>query len=161
MDEPPFVPPRDLAWALGAFHAALLMVLLVVLAHETADLGGILDSIGTARGLLVYAALLASTWWTASRALRSAGPEPPPNVAVGAGIAWGGANGVMFLAALVAIVVAPNIDAFEPALVLVLGFFTAGAAAVGGFAGGLFALLDWGLMRAAAALTRERSASRR
>ncbi|MFB6308976.1 MAG: hypothetical protein ABEH35_06570 [Haloarculaceae archaeon] len=141
--------PSLLSWALGSFHAAVLVTVAVAALHWSGTLGDLLSGLNTAVGLVAYAILWGATWFGTRWALGdetlerlAAGDVWFPvrrgmlgGAAVGGGLVIGG--GV--LAGLAAVVVNP------PAVVAVLIFLGVGglvALAVGAAVGGLFAGLD-------------------
>ena len=93
---------RLLTWSLAAFQTAFLVAVLVVLLYRAGSLGEALANLNTAAGLLTFAVLWATTWWSTRRGLRSVGwltvAQPvPPGRSLYHGIIAGGINGVLFL----------------------------------------------------------------
>ena len=167
MDEPgaPSVPPAAatpplLVWALSAFHAALLVAVAVAALYAAGVLGDALAGVDTAVGVLAYGYLWAVTWGTNRATLREldgdllAG-EPAPVVLAVAAAKWGGVAGVLvflpvFVVALVFVLGAGGLDSLP--FVLAGGLFGGLlAAGVGAIVGGVFGLLDLGLLGAARA----------
>ncbi|AUV83515.1 hypothetical protein C2R22_19260 [Salinigranum rubrum] len=59
------------AWAFASFHAALLLVVPLALAHAVAPnaVGGLLAGLDTLVGVALYLVLWGSTWWSNRRYL--------------------------------------------------------------------------------------------
>lgn len=162
MGPEPVSPVKDarlLPWALGTFHAAVLMLVPLALAYPRGTLGGILSGLGTLPGLALFAWLWLLSCWGARGALRAVRLDAPPRAlvqdAIGHAFVWGGGVGALFLAgALLALLAAtlPSITFSLPAVVATVmfgGFGLAAACAVGALVGMLFAALDAGLLLAA------------
>lgn len=152
-------PGPLVAWALGAFHAALLVAVLVGLGHA-ADALGELGDLNTAVGLALYLLLWVLSWGVSRRVLAEV---PPARVAEPGGIrralAWGvlggAATGAGFLVAIVVVFVAPALllrggEPLSVVLIALVGLPV--AAVVGAVVGALFALLDVALIRGAGRL---------
>lgn len=92
-------------FTLGTFHAAVLIVALVVILYASDGLAPLLSSLSTIAGLALFSALWLTTVWSTHRTLRGAFTVAPwTSVPLGIMIpraAWrGGVNGVAFLACL-------------------------------------------------------------
>lgn len=98
---------RDLllVWTLGTFHAAALIVALVLVLYVSGGLATVLTSLSTLAGLALFSSLWLTTVWSAQRTLRGTftatlRPSLPVRTMI-ARAAWrGGLNGVAFLAFL-------------------------------------------------------------
>lgn len=92
-------------FALGTFHAAALIVVLVVVLYAAGPLSSLLSSLSTVAGLALFGALWLTTVWSAHRTLRGAFTAtlrtslPVPEM-IERAIWNGGVNGVAFLAFL-------------------------------------------------------------
>lgn len=157
-DAPPDRADPLVAWGLGAFHAALLVAVLVWLGHA-ADALGELGDLNTAVGLALYLVLWVLSWRAGRRALAKTSPagiaEPGgTRRALLWGALGGAATGTGFLAVVVLAFVVPALfrGAELLSVVLIALFGLPVAAAVGTVVGGLFALLDVALLRVAARL---------
>jgi len=155
------------AWALGTFHASILIVVAVLILHAAGGLGSLLSSLNTPTGLALFAALWATTTWSARRTLRDAF-EPDLRVVMGApDLIWrairdGALNGVVFLACL-AIILAISAVAtgnggsilifiYGAPFIAVIG--TAIAAVIGALIGLCYLAIDLTLIAATRALLR-------
>lgn len=136
--------------ALGSAHAALLLGALVLLAHRRGALGSVLETTGTARGVLLFLALWGIATLAGAWALRRVplDPRPAAGTLVVMGFWAGAAAGPAFLLALLL----ASVRAFEPALLFFLFFAGAFAVVVGGVLGALLALVDALALRAADAI---------
>ena len=156
---------RSLWWALGTFHAALLITIAVLLLYLAEGLGSFLSGLSTVAGLALFGALWLSSVWSTRRALRGAvGPglvlAVPFESLVGRGVIQGGWTGLTFLAFLAIILGVPALvqrpNSGVLVLPLVLSVFGVAAAAlaivIGWLLGLVFALLDLLLLGAARAL---------
>jgi hypothetical protein len=151
-------------FALGTFHAAVLIVALVLVLYAAGGLASLLSGLSTIAGLGLFVALWATTVWSTNRTLRGAFTVAPwTSVAADtliARAAWrGGVNGIMFLACvglILAISSAFNGDlAFSVIGAGFLVFATVGAAAafvIGFVVGLLFACVDLALVTATRAI---------
>ncbi|WP_132061363.1 hypothetical protein [Halorussus amylolyticus] len=147
MDDDPLV-----VWSLATFHAALLVVLLVVGLYPSGLLGWVLSGLDTSVGIALYLCLWASTWWTNRQCLSELGEDASLLAVVGLGGKWGGVNGVVFFWVLFAVAVAPAFGlraAVIPSLLVFLGIGTVLALGIGGFVGCVFAALDTAAFRIA------------
>jgi hypothetical protein len=151
--------PSLFAWATGSLHAALLVALGVAGLHLSGALGDLLGGLGTLPGAVAYCYLWGVTVVATDQALRQGeispvGGVPDARGAATAALVWGGTTGLAMFApvlVLVAGLLLFNVGigaALAVFVVAVLGSLV--AAAVGALVGGLFALLDVALLRAAA-----------
>jgi hypothetical protein len=155
-------------FALGTFHAAALIVALVLVLFAAGGLASLLSGLSTIAGLALFSALWLTTVWSTNRTLRGAFTVAPwtsvPLDVMIPRAAWrGGVNGVAFLACLGFILLISS--AFNGDLALgVIGagflvFATVGAAVafVIGFVLGLvFACVDLALVTATRAILDEK-----
>lgn len=154
-DDPPL-----LGWCLAGYHVALLVSLLLTGLFLAGAVGDLLAGLDTTVGLALYGYLWAVTWWTNRRWLASAGlvggRRPDPRVVFAGAMKWGGATGVLFLAAplvvAAAFLVAEGGPEVTPFVVLVALVGTLLAAATGAVVGGLFAAFDVLLLRTSRAV---------
>jgi hypothetical protein len=149
-------------FALGTFHAAALIVALVLVLYGTGALTSLLSSLNTVAGLALFSALWLTTVWSTNRTLRGAFTVAPwTSVLLGVMIpraAWrGGVNGVAFLACLGLILLVSS--AFNGDVGLIglgaLIFATVGAAGafvIGLVMGLMFAAVDLALVTATRAI---------
>ena len=75
---------RLLTWALSAFHAALLVLVLVLLLHNAGGLGGLLGQLSTEVGVLVYLLLWGAAGLVARGTTRGVAFSPAGPVVEGA-----------------------------------------------------------------------------
>ncbi|TMD02646.1 MAG: hypothetical protein E6J01_17575 [Chloroflexi bacterium] len=156
---------RLIAWALGTFHAGVLLVTLVLLLHVTGGLPSLLGGLNTASGLALFAVLWVTTVWSTRRTLLGAlGPalrnEMPIYQLVGRAVWRGGINGAAFLVGAglvlaIPIVLSGSSSAIYSLLAGALFFATfglVGAFVVGCTVGLLFGGIDALLLMAARAL---------
>jgi hypothetical protein len=130
------------AWTLGTFHAAILVIIPVVVAHRGGNLGGVLAGLSTGTGFLLFLGLWAVSLWSTARALRGIMwqnpelPMPTPTL-LRRGFVWGGASGAVFSVFLFAVIAVstPTFLLFAP---IVLVF----AAAIGSIVGLILAAVD-------------------
>jgi hypothetical protein len=135
-------PPTDplLAWSLGAFHAATLVVAPLLLLYGVDALGSLLRGVRTVTGLGLYLALWGLTWRTNRRWLAAADRRSLRGTAV-PGATWGAVTGVGFLVVLLIVV---GVVVREPLLVAALALVGAPVSAlVGAAVGAGFAVLDF------------------
>lgn len=131
------------AWALGTFHATLFLVTLVLLAHRAGAVGGIVGSLDTLRGLLLFVALWAASWWSARGALQDAAKK---GARLSHTFFWGGVTGVLFLWALLLVVVLPlAAPDRSPSVLVGVALFVVIASAVAFLVGGVVGLAFQGL----------------
>lgn len=139
---PPGVDPL-VAWAFGSFHAAVLVAVVVLVAHLR-DALGVLGGLSTGAGLLLYALVWVVSWQATARALARAPPDSGVGALVVAGAAWGAGAGVGVVLAGVAVVLAPVavIEGEATALVLLAAAGSVVGTVVGAVVGVALALLD-------------------
>jgi hypothetical protein len=149
------IVPRDapdplLAWALASFHAAVLLVVPLWLAHAVAPvaLGGLLDGLDTLVGVALYLVLWGSTWWSNRRYLAASALESPRET-VGAGAKWGAVTGLPLLGCVVLAALVATNPVFA-VLLLVVGVVV--APLVGAVVGAVFAGVDVAVDRLAEVL---------
>lgn len=147
------------AWPFATFHTAALVVVGVAVFHLSGTLGDALAGLDTATGLLVYAALWATTWGTNRRVLAAASPDGAVRPLLVAGVVWGAVTAAAFLLELVALLVVARALSGEiaasgvsPSLLGVLVVVVVLAALVGGVVGAVLAAVDAVAARAARAL---------
>lgn len=130
------------AWALGTFHAGVLVLVLVLLTYRSAGLGALLSGLDTLTGLVIFTALWATSVWTTRHPLAegvwlSATPADRA-VFFGQALRWGAATGTLFLAELGAIFLLRTIitapDSIQVFSVVAFGL-------IGGVIGMLFAFV--------------------
>ena len=147
---------RLATWCLATFNVALLTVVGVLLIHAFADLGPLLAGLDTLTGLALYLALWGLALWTNGRALAGVEPgveHPPLRTTLPRALAWGGATGVAFLWALVALVYLPDAPGVgvvvreAPSLIVILGIASAFAMVVGALIGLVLGAFDLVLLR--------------
>jgi hypothetical protein len=149
-------------FALGTFHAAALIVALVLVLYAAGGLAPLLSSLSTIAGLALFSALWLTTVWSTHRTLRGAFSVGPwtsvPLSTMIPRAAWrGGVNGVAFLACLgliLAISSAFNGDVGVVGFGFAI-FATIGAAfafVVGLVLGLVFAVVDLALVSATRAI---------
>lgn len=150
-------------WALGSFHAALLLVSALLGLHLADDLAGSLAAAGTLVGGALYLVLLSSTVLTARLVVEPSGLAERRDVrgtlrTVGWGLVGGGVNAVLFLLGL-AVVVFVGILLTSPGsvfvVVFVLAFGLLVALVAGLVLGAAFGLVDLLLFRIAMRLVPE------
>ncbi len=142
-DRPPLPADPLLAWALGGFHAALLVAVGVLAIHLDGRAGYLLQGLSTAAGLAAYVFLWATAWWAVRAWLRDGG-------ALLDGLKWGTANALVVFAGGYVVVFLPlaaNGPSAIRLLVVALGVGALVAVTVGALVGALFALIDHGLLR--------------
>jgi hypothetical protein len=138
------------AWALASFHAALLVLVPLALAHGVAPnaVGGLLAGLDTLVGVALFLVLWGSTWWSNRRYLAACEFGDSRGV-LRAGARWGAVTGLpLFGCVVVAAFVATN-PTFALLLLVVGGL---AALLVGAAVGALFAALDVALDRVAVRL---------
>ena len=148
--------------ALGTFHAAALIVVLVLVLYATGELSSLLISLNTITGLALFGALWVTTVWSAHRTLRGAFAETlRTSLPVGTVIAratWnGGVNGVAFLAFLALILAIASVVNRAFGILVFGAFFLATIGAVAAFLLGcviglLFVVIDIALVTATRAI---------
>lgn len=153
--------PRDrpdlFAWAVGSFHAAVLVAAAVAALHASDVAGAALAGVGTLPGAVAYLYLWALAVWTAGRGLAGGdvtpAGAPDTRAAIVAAMAWGAVTGLgVFVPGLVLVagllLFGAGVDAL-PAVVIVGTVGAAFAAAVGAVVGAVLATMDLALLRAA------------
>lgn len=156
----PAGPDPLVVWCLATFHAAFLVAVGVLALHRSGAAGDLLAGLGTLQGFALFLALWTVTWWTTRRWLAEAtvdaraGTTPSVGASLVPALKWGGLDGLVFLLFLVAVLLVPNAVAagtvsavYVLALLVLVGSLV--AAVVGALVGGLFALVDLALLRAA------------
>lgn len=151
-------PSKLLVWAFAAFHAALLVALVVAGLYFAGVAGNQLDALDTSVGIVAYLYLWAVTWWTNRRTLDVVGRGLVDGTASPSGVfveatKWGGVVGFLvflpaFLIVIVLFVGAGGLQAV-PFLLIAAAVGTVVSAGVGVVVGGGFALLDLLLVRLA------------
>jgi hypothetical protein len=149
-------------FALGTFHAASLIVALVLVLYTAGGLASLLSGLSTIAGLALFGALWLTTVWSTHRTLRGAFTVAPwTSVPLGVMIpraAWrGGVNGVAFLACLGLILAVSSAFSGDVGAVGLgaLIFATVGAAfafVLGLVLGFVFACVDLALVSATRAI---------
>lgn len=141
-------------WGLAAFHAATLVVLLVILLFLWAPVGELLAGLQTVVGLALYLVLWATTWWTNHHWLRDTRltmDESATNSSsfLRTSFRWGGVTGSVFFVALVILAVAPQTvpTSLFPLVIVLIGVIV--AFAIGGILGCIFGFADLALLRIA------------
>lgn len=135
---------RLAAFALGSFHAALLLVVAVSLGYRTGNLGGILAVAGTGPGLLLGGILWLLAWgataWTLDgQDLHAPTVRPLLERAFKAGMA----AGALFVPSALVVLAAANGEV--DFVLVVVGVFSALGGALGGsLVGTALALVDAG-----------------
>lgn len=145
-------------WALGSFHAALLLVAALLALHLSDGLAGALEAGETLVGGAFYLVLLSSTVLTARLVAEPAGLGERRDLrgtlrTVGWGVLGGGVNGILFLlgfvvVAFVGLLLVSPTGVFV--LLFVLAFGSLVALVVGLLLGLAFVLVDLLLFRAVA-----------
>jgi hypothetical protein len=148
--DPSEAPDPLLVWALASFHAAVLLVVPLWLAHLVAPvaLGGLLDGLDTLVGVALFLVLWGSTWWSNRRYLATSEFEAPRGTVV-AGAKWGAVTGLPLLGCVVLAALVATNPVFA-VLLLVVG--SVAAPLVGSVVGAAFAGVDLAVDRLADAL---------
>jgi hypothetical protein len=155
-----------LAWVLGTFHTSIFGLALLLLLYPRGRFGDTLAGLSTLSGLAIFIALWATTIFTTRRALAGLNwlDDEPAEMAVffRRALRWGGVNGMLFLAALGAILLASALAAARgptpsPALIAfaviaVIGLLV--AYVVGALVGVTLGALDIAALRVARAFIR-------
>jgi hypothetical protein len=155
-----------LAWTLGTFHTSVFGLALILLLYPRGGFGATLGSLNTLSGLAIFLALWATTVFTTRRALMGLNwlEDDPAQMAVffRRALRWGAVNGMLFLVALGAILLASALAAARgptpsPALiafavVAVIGLLV--AYVVGALVGVTLGALDIAALRVARAFIR-------
>jgi len=150
-----------LGWVLGTFHTTALALVLLLLVYPRGGLGATLANLSTLTGLALFIALWTTTLFTTSRAI--AGLDLLGDTSAGLqrrALRWGGANGMLFFASLVAILVVPallpaspgtNVGAIFSSAAFFGLFGLAFAMVIGALLGVVFATVDLAALRLARA----------
>jgi hypothetical protein len=97
-------------WVLGSFHTSVFGIALLLLLYPRGGFGATLGSLNTLSGLAIFLALWATTLFTTRRALEGLKwlDDDPAQMAIffRRALRWGAVNGMLFLAALGAILLA-------------------------------------------------------
>lgn len=143
------------AWGFGAFHAATLAVVGLLVAHLANGLRA-LAGLSTVTGLVLYGLLWVVAWQATARALALAPPDSDVAELVVAGALWGALAGLAVAIGGIVVVLVPQVIAAEAptVLVFVAGVGGGGGLVIGGLVGGILALLDAGLYAVAGGGTR-------
>ena len=141
------------AWALASFHAAVLLLVPLALAHAVAPgaVGDLLGGLDTLVGVALYLVLWGSTWWSNRRYLAACEFRDTSGT-LKSGARWGAVTGLPLLGCLVVAVLVFTNPVFA-ALVLVAGGLV--APLVGAVVGALLAGVDVALDRVAASMLSE------
>jgi uncharacterized integral membrane protein len=139
-----------LAWGLASFHAAVLLVVPLWLAHVVAPVavGDLIGGLDTLVGVALYLVLWGSTWWSNRRYLAASAFEGSVRT-LKSGAKWGAVTGLPLLGGVVLAVLVATNPTFA-AFLLVAG--TVVAPLVGAVVGALFAGVDVVLVRLAGTL---------
>ena len=153
-------PPALLVWSFAAFHAAFLVAIAVVAVYLAGIANDGLAPLETWIGVLAYLYLWSVVWWTNRRMLDAVGSELVAGRASRTAVLveatkWGGVAGLLAFLPALAVGIALFVGAGG---VEALPFVAVGAAigsvlagGVGVLVGGVFALVDLLLLRAARA----------
>ena len=146
---------RLITISLGTFHAVVSLVAAVLVLHVTNALVGVLTSLNTVTGLVLFAALWATTTWSTRRVLRDVGElrvslSGPIGAVVVRALRSGALNGILFLAcaAVILALSALATGQGETITIFVVGglFFVPvgllAAATIGAILGLVFAAID-------------------
>lgn len=97
-------------WVLGSFHTSVFGLALLLLLYPRGSFGATLQGLSTLSGLAIFLALWATTLFTTRRALAGLNwlDDDAAQMAVffRRALRWGGVNGLLFLIALGAILLA-------------------------------------------------------
>ena len=157
---------RLLEWVLGTFHTSVFGIVLLLLLYPRGSFGATLEGLSTLSGLAIFVALWASTLFTTRRALAGLNwlDDDPAQMAVffRRALRWGGVNGMLFLAALGAILLLSALvttpgSITTPALTFFVFIAAIGVVvsyAVGAIVGVTLGAVDIAALRLARALTR-------
>jgi len=159
-----------LPWVLGTFHTSVFGLALLLLLYPRGGFGATLGNLSTLSGLAIFLALWATTLFTTRRALDGLNwlDDEPAQMAVffRRTLRWGGVNGMLFLAALGAILLLSALLTAPGSITPALIFFAFIAAVglvvsyvVGAIVGVTLGALDIAALRVARALTRTSGSS--
>lgn len=116
-----------LAWVLGTFHTTMFGLALLLLLYPRGGFGAALGNLSTLSGLAIFVALWATTLFTTRRALEGLNwlDDDPAEMAVffRQALRWGGVNGMLFLAALSAILLLSALATAPSSITPALIFF--------------------------------------
>jgi hypothetical protein len=155
-----------LEWVLGTFHTSVFGIVLLLLLYPRGSFGATLEGLSTLSGLAIFVAFWASTVFTTRRALAGLNwlDDDPAQMAVfyRRALRWGGLNGMLFLAALGAILLLSALvttpgSIRTPALTFFAFIAAIGAVvsyAVGAIVGVTLGAVDIAALRLARALAR-------
>jgi hypothetical protein len=159
-----------LGWVLGTFHTSVFGLALLLLLYPRGRFGDTLAGLSTLTGLAIFLALWATTLFTTQRALAGLNwlADEPAQMAVffRRAFRWGGVNGMLFLAALGAILLLSALatapGSITPALIFFVFIGAIGLVVsyvVGAIVGVTFGALDIAALRVARAFTRSGGSS--
>jgi hypothetical protein len=155
---------RLMAFGLGTFHTALLVLVVVLPLYLTVDLGRALAELSTVVGIAIFGDLWLVSVYCTHRGLRDAGLRAGSSGSVikllNSGVTWGAWNGVLFLWSLLGagtavLLVGAFFNGGGAVLgvsvigVIAVAIGTAFAAPIGAFAGSVFTAIDIGMLAAA------------
>jgi len=127
-------------WVLGTFHTSVFGLALLLLLYPRGGFGATLQGLGTLSGLAIFVALWATTIFTTDRALSGLQwlDDDPSQMAIffRRALRWGGVNGLLFLAALGAILLLN-------AVLTTRGSFTSPTLAVFAFIGAIGVVVSY------------------
>ena len=152
-----------LAWVLGTFHTTVFGLALLLLLYPRGGFGAALGNLSTLSGLAIFVALWATTLFTTRRALEGLNwlDDDPAVMAIffRRALRWGGVNGMLFLAALGAILLLSALATAPGSITPALLFFVFIAAiglvvsyVVGGLVGVTLGAVDIAALRIARAV---------
>ena len=154
-----------LGWVLGTFHTSVFGLALLLLLYPRGRFGDTLAGLSTLSGLAIFLALWATTLFTTRRALAGLNwlDDDPAQMAVffRRALRWGGVNGMLFLAALGAILLLSALatapGSITPALIFFVFIGAIGAIVsyvVGALIGVTLGAIDIAALRIARAVIR-------
>jgi hypothetical protein len=152
-------------WVLGSFHTSVFGLALLLVLYPRGGFGATLGSLSTLSGLAIFLALWTTTLFTTRRALTGLNwlDDDPAQMAVffRRAFRWGGVNGMLFLAALGAILLLSALVTAPGSIMPALIFFVFIAAVglvvsyvVGAIVGVTLGALDIAALRVARVVTR-------
>jgi len=155
---------RLLPWALGSFHTSFFVLVLIVVLVTSGAIEGLLSGLNTLLGFAFFALLWFAVWWATRRGLQGLDLSDLEHAGIASllrrAVGWGSVAGVLFLAALGALLLviggldlalrlargkaAPAPDAGAIVLLVGIGLPIAAivACVIGGLVGGILGLLD-------------------
>ncbi|HET6702558.1 MAG TPA: hypothetical protein VFH14_12180 [Gemmatimonadaceae bacterium] len=114
-------------WVLGSFHTSVFGLALLLLLYPRGGFGATLGNLSTLSGLAIFLALWTTTLFTTRRALAGLNwlDDDPEQMAIffRRALRWGGVNGMLFLAALGAILLLSALVTAPGAIMPALIFF--------------------------------------